>query len=215
MKNVEGKEVFSSNEEKIEFYANKFAPRKDIQKKDYTLYDEVGKDGTIRYDLTPELLNKNIKTMLDVGADWGKYSIWFIDNLVCTVDALEITQSRVDDLTWLVLSNFPEYGDKIRFMSGDIETIEIDDYDFIFASDVVEHLIDYQSTWVKLLEHSKYLYALIPGNNSWSWSDDHLTVFDDTKILELSLLSEDIIFLDRISYDDKNFWFSLLVKGRL
>jgi hypothetical protein len=59
------------------------------------------------------------------------------------------------------------------------------------------------------------MYALIPKDDSWNWSEDHLTRFDEEKIAELISLSSQLMVYDIINYDENNSWFALIVKGKL
>jgi SAM-dependent methyltransferase len=212
MKNVRGKEIYNTNEEKLIYYdaqcdfvipgPKQFFLGKTAVKDDY--FDEI---------LIPFCVQNKIQSVLDVGAGYGRYAAKFINNKILDVLAVEITPRRTEYMrTTLDLFGYEVV--KTECLDVDVSLPERV-FDFIFMSDIVEHLERYRPVWRDCLAMSRYVYALIPKENSWSWSDDHVTVFNDEKVLDLLSLSSGIIRCDVIDFDDANSWYTILVKGNL
>jgi len=211
MKNVLGQEIFSTQKEKEEFY-DKTYPNHIISEQEFkTRYQNKGKDDFFLEVVLPFCVAKEVKTVLDVGADHGRYSAMFSD-IGATVTAMEISPIRTKHLR----DTLDSYGySHIQTVCADIETAELEKHDFAFCSDVIEHLERPFETWDKLIGHSKYIYALIPKESSWNWSPDHTVNFDDEKIIDLLLAASGIIRCDVIDFDESNSWYAILVKGAL
>jgi hypothetical protein len=171
-----------------------------------------GKDTSFFEKLLPFVKMNGIKTVLDVGADQGKYSVWFWEN------GLSVTSSElVEDRAELLKYCYQQEGIVgINVITQDIEEVSVDEmgrYDLVFMSDLVEHLIDWKTAMNTVAQNCKYAYMLIPGERSWDWSPDHLQIFDDAKIEELTNIFNGIVFVDRMDYDGTLWWYSILVKG--
>lgn len=212
MKNVLGQDIFSSQSEKEAMYdvlyPNHVISREDFERR----IANRGKDDYFFEKVIPFLEeHEDIKTVLDVGADHGRYSS-FMHNVGLEVTAIEISPARTKHLQDTLLSyGYPD----IKVEMADIETYDMGDFDFVFCSDIIEHLEDYMATWGKIMLHSKYVYALIPKENSWNWARDHTIFFNDAKIENLNNASGEVIFCDIVTFDENNNWYALLVKGKL
>jgi 2-polyprenyl-3-methyl-5-hydroxy-6-metoxy-1,4-benzoquinol methylase len=213
MKNVKGVEIYSTDQEKLDYYDLQYSKTfaSDVNEQMFYQRSTRIKDDFFYDIVLPFIAANGLISVLDVGAGWGKYASKFYD-LGCTVTATEISPVSVK-LLQDTLNKFAYWN--IAVVQHDIDTEEIDNYDFIFMSDLVEHLVDYKKVWEKCLEHSQYMYALIPKDDSWNWSEDHLTRFDEEKIAELISLSSQLMVYDIINYDENNSWFALIVKGKL
>jgi SAM-dependent methyltransferase len=212
MKNVLGEEIFTSKKSKQDFYDSVYSSHEAPSYESFMKDRILGKDDYFFEVVLPFCIINNIKSVLDVGADHGKYAAKFIDIGIYDVTATEISPARTKHLR----DTLQKYGyEEVMVACSDIESSVMANYDFIFLSDIVEHWEDYLSTWKKCIEHSKYMYALIPKEDSWNWSPDHTVRFDDEKMNELILLAKDVIFCDERAYDEKNSWYCLLVKGLL
>lgn len=212
MKNVRGKEIYTTSEEKLVYYDSQcdfVIPGP----KQFFLGRTAVKDEYFNEIVIPFCIKNGIQSVLDVGAGYGNYSAKFVNNKILDVLAVEITPRRTEYMR----NTLKLYGYNII----KTECLDIDialperAFDFIFLSDIVEHLERYRPVWRECLAKAKYIYALIPKENSWSWSDDHVTFFDDEKILDLLALSSGIVNCDIIEFDNKNSWYALIVKGNL
>jgi 2-polyprenyl-3-methyl-5-hydroxy-6-metoxy-1,4-benzoquinol methylase len=211
MKNVLGQEIFTSQQEKEAFY-DKTYPNTIISREEFnTKYQNKGKDDYFLNVVLPFCKERNIETVLDVGADHGRYSAMFADT-GAIVTAMEISPIRTKHLR----DTLDFYGyEHIQTTCADIEAVELGYHDLIFCSDVIEHLENPFGTWAKIIEHSKYAYALIPKEDSWNWSPDHTVNFNDEKIIGLLQISCGIIHCSVVEFDSSNSWYAVLVKGAL
>ena len=211
MKNVKGEDIFLTQEEKEEFYNTTYSSR--IKPNYYSYHDwhVPVKDDYFKDVVLPFCFAKNIRTILDVGADFGKYASKFYEHAF-DVTATEISEERHKYLR----ESLDENGyAKVKTICDDIECMYLQNYDLIFLSDILEHLENPIAVWGYMLKHSKYIYALIPKEDSWNWSPDHIVRFDDEKIAELVSLANDLVRLDVLDYDESNSWYAITVRGML
>jgi hypothetical protein len=214
MKNLKGVEInIDTLEGRKEYYDAPY--RKD------TIPDVVnrehrhlpGKDTIITDRLMPWCKTNKISTILDVGADWGKYSYWFYDELKgCKVTALELSKCKADRMK----EYFDAHDIKIDVREMDMESIDPSEkkYDLVFASDIVEHLPDWEQGWLSLCNIGKFIYTLVPRGRSWDWSEDHVVEFDKKKVGILIELSGGKVWMEELDYIDKpHGWYALLVRG--
>ncbi len=212
MQNVRGKEIYTSSQEKLDYY-NSQCDFVVPGPKQFFLGKTAVKDDYFNDVIIPFCVENEVQSVLDIGAGYGKYSSKFINNKIIDVLAVEITPRRTEYMR----STLDLYGyEVVKTACLDIDTALPDRvFDLVFMSDIVEHLERYRPVWRECLAIAKYVYALIPKETSWSWSEDHVTAFDDEKILDLLSLSSGVIRCDVIDYDDTNSWYALLVKGSL
>lgn len=215
MKNVEGKEVpVDTPEAKKKFYDELMPPQR-IDPSDKGHRYLQGKDTTITESLVPFCQINGIHSVLDIGADWGKYTVWLHDELKSPkTTAIEIGKRRADILRELLDSCGKK---EIEVLCLDFET-ESDKvpgcYDLVFAQDLVEHFVDWEKGWNALLSKGRYVYALIPKGMSWHWSPDHLHVFSMDTVRRLVEMSGGEVWVRVVKHDDANAWFSILVRGK-
>ncbi len=216
MKNLHGKEIpVDTPEERLAFYSvpiiNTSDPDSDPSDLSHRIL--VGKDDIIKEKLIPWCKENGIKSFIDVGADWGKYSVWLHDELESERSiAFEISVKKCSNMDrW-----FRKLDRDIMVIQGDIASDDLPyECDFVFASDIIEHVPDYKEAWNKLLDNRKYVYTLIPKDDSWHWSQDHISVFDDIDIQLLIEMSNGLVWLEEPVYQEGLSWYALLVKGRL
>lgn len=210
MKNVKGEEIYSSQEEKNEYYNTIYSNDVNVNDYSYHGWHVKVKDDYFNNVLIPFCLKRDIRTVLDVGADFGKYAVRFYEHGI-KATATEITPERHEFLRKSLDTN--GYQD-IETICADVESMFFPEpYDLIFLSDIVEHLETPIGTWNKCILNSKYIYALIPKEDSWNWSPDHIVRFDDEKIAELVSLADDLVSLEILDYDESNSWYALTVRG--
>lgn len=218
MKNVRGQELpFNNVEEKQQWYALVKPIPMPIQMTGGIPPADggiKGKDTSFWEILIPFCKWNQIKTVLDVGADQGRYSAWLSESGM-SVTGAELVQDRADLLRYCLdksgLSN-------IKTRTLDIEAVteeELGIFDLIFMSDIVEHLIDWRKGIKTVANSCKYCYMLIPGGRSWDWSEDHLVTFDDELTDELLSLFRSTVICKKVYYDDTNYWYVILVKGMI
>lgn len=213
MKNVKGEEIYSSKEEKIKFYNDLYEPQTYTTAPKFFRSHTRGKDDFFHQIIIPFVVGHDVKSVLDVGAHNGRYCAMFSDAGIPEVTGLEITPERVQKLRE-TLDRF-EYP-QVKTLCGDIETLNFTKYyDFIFCSDLIEHLEDYRKTWEKIMEYSKYAYALIPRGDSWNWSPDHVNIINDDDIIFMIKTSGGLQMCSVVEYDENNSWYCLLVGGLL
>jgi 2-polyprenyl-3-methyl-5-hydroxy-6-metoxy-1,4-benzoquinol methylase len=212
MRNVKGKEIYNSKESKQRFYDTAYDNDSIPTAEEFLNHRVIGKDDYFDDVVLPFCLENNVQSVLDVGADHGRYSAKFYNAGIKKILAIEITPVRFNHLN----TSLEQHG-YFDISTGcfDIEDGLTFNYDLIFLSDIVEHLEDYYTVWNDCLNNSKYVYALIPKEDSWNFSPDHVTRFDDNKIEELIEASKGIIYYDVVPYDKDNSWYALLVKGDL
>ena len=174
---------------------------------------DVGKDEIFWDVLCPWLEEKHFYTALDVGARFGKYSME-MTHVISYVSAIDIAPQHVKNMK----KALEEY-ENIIPLERDIENDPLtkkEDYDFIFASDILEHMVKPYDVWNNWISHSKYVYTLIPKGKSWNNSPDHVTEWYLTpEISHLIHLSYGLEWLYNPFNDEKNSWWALLVKGKL
>jgi 2-polyprenyl-3-methyl-5-hydroxy-6-metoxy-1,4-benzoquinol methylase len=210
MKNVKGEEIYSSQEEKNEYYNTIYSNTVNVNDYSYHGWHVKVKDDYFNTVLIPFCLKMKIKTALDVGADFGKYAVKLYEHGI-EVTASEITPERHEFLRGALDKNGYQ---EVKTICADIESMFFPEpYDLIFLSDIVEHLETPIAAWNKCILNSKYIYALIPKEDSWNWSPDHIVRFDDEKIAELVSLADDLVSLDVLDYDESNSWYALTVRG--
>jgi len=215
MINVRGQELpFSDNKGKQEWYASEPQVLLPI-----TVLDHIdrlnesgvtGKEDVFWTTLIPAAEELEIETVFDVGGGQGRLAAFWAQ-LGYTVTSSELIAER----TRLLRESLDSHGfQSVKTITQDIEEAnEIGIYDLIFMSDIVEHLINWEETIQKVAQSCRYCYMLIPGDDSWNWSPDHLHRFDLEKITKLMNMFDDVEFLLRVRYDDENYWYSLLMKG--
>ena len=207
MRNIRGHELpFDDHESKQEYYRKNLSPPMPIQKRDEAVI-LPGKDTTFWDVVVPFCEERGLRKILDVGAAYGRYSAWF------AMEGYEI--EAMDIASEPLRESLETAGIHIPVLEGDLETV-IDDmgnYDMIFMSDVVEHFINWELTMVKVASHCKFCYILIPGDRSWDWTPDHLTIFDDEKITIMSGLFKSVMYYEKVYYDDDNYWHTAIFKG--
>lgn len=212
MKNVKGEEIFSSKEEKEKFYNREYDNDTYITEDIFFKGFMTGKDDHFTQIVLPFAVKNEVKSVLDVGADYGRYSAKFYDAGIHDITAMELTPLRHIRLK----SVLARYGyTEIKTVLQDIEDGLNENYDLIFMSDLVEHLDDWRKVWKDCLEHSKFVYALIPKEDSWNWSPDHTVRFTDNMATELTDMSAENIYSVQLEYDSQNVWYAVLVRGYL
>ena len=159
MKNLKGVEIsIDTTEAKKLFYdipyRNNTMPA-DIWNKDYR--NLPGKDNHFEEKLMPWCKENGIASVIDIGSDWGKYTYWFYEELKCKVVALEIANCKASRLqNYFIAHNIP-----IPVLEQDIETESVEGkFDLVFASDVVEHFVDWKKSWQILCNHC-YKYTSV------------------------------------------------------
>lgn len=213
MKNVMGQDIpIDTPEQLVAFYERNVGP--DFPEVDDPRHwgtDQVdGKDKHF-LDLLHWAKTLEVETVLDVGADWGKYMWKAHEELKPKrVDCLEISPTKVRNLRQVM--------DKHKIcgtvLEGNAEVEALPQVDLVLAMDVVEHFRDWRAGWKNLLNNSRYVYALIPAGRSFGWSDDHIHVFNYETVNMLIWLAKGVIWREEIRYKDAvNGWYALLVKG--
>jgi 2-polyprenyl-3-methyl-5-hydroxy-6-metoxy-1,4-benzoquinol methylase len=212
MKNVKDEEIFSTEEEKRNFYNREYEKAYGTEiHLDWFQSHNPGKDDYFNKVVLPFTITQNLKSVLDVGADYGKYSVRFY-NAGLKVTAVELTPERASRLNQFLTT----YGyTDITIKCADIENGIKSNFDLIFLSDLLEHMENYKAAWKNFVEHSKYIYALIPKEDSWNWSPDHTVRFDDAMIQELIATSNGKVCSEVVPFDENNSWYTLIVKGNL
>jgi predicted RNA methylase len=212
VKNVKGEEIFSTKEEKLKFYDTTYSRHNIISNEEFFVLKTPVKDDYFNEILIPFCAENSIQSVLDVGAADGRQSARFVDAGIKRVVATEISPGR----TTLLEDTLKKYGyTTVEVKCADIEDDKIENFDLIFLSDLVEHLVDCWSTWKKCIKHSRFVYALIPREDSWDWSPDHVNRFDIKYIDELIDCSNGLVTCNVLNYDENNSWYSFIVKGNL
>ena len=208
VKNVKNQSIYETQEQKAAFYNKVYGT--EARQEGMEHFTPI-KDDYFKDVIAPFLVENNIQSVLDVGADYGKYASAFINLLDGgRVVAMELTKERTESLR----KNLDKFGyTDVEVVQGDIEHDDIEDFDFIFLSDVLEHTENWKGVWNKCMAHSKYVYALIPKEDSWNWSPDHVVRFDDEKIHWLVQNSGGMLSVQVLQYDENNSWYVLLTFG--
>jgi len=209
MKNVMGKEIFSSQKEKEDFYNNLYRNQNEGLQRSFLERNSI-KDKVISEEIIPFCLEQKVESVLDIGSRDGKYPAMFYDAGIKDATATEITTERLDVVKNILISN--GYFN-IKYLCKDIENSTIENYGLIILSDLLEHLEKPLNTWKNCLQHSRFCYGLVPKEDSWNWSPDHVTRFDEELILKFLSFSKEVITFKTVNYDAANSWFSFLVKG--
>ena len=218
MKNLKGEELpFRNLREKRDWYAEAYEvaiPITIIDKEEGAVYEGIyGKDDVFFNVLLPTIASRGVTTVLDVGAAQGRYTAFF-HQLGYQVTGSEIVEERTDILRESLNSHGFE---TVPAITQDIEEVDIDDigtWDLIFLSDIVEHFMDWELTIEKIALRCKYCYMLIPGEDSWSFSPDHLHRFGIHEITNLMSKFDNLEFALKKRYNKNNYyWYSLLMKG--
>lgn len=217
MKNVRGEDVgFDDHDGKKKYYNETKPVKLEIQHIGPREAMSIlpGKDDVFLDILIPFCQLNELKTVLDCGAAQGRYSAWF-DDFGFSVTGVEISSDCVGLLRMCLDHNSLRH---VPVMEMDMETVSeqgLGEWDLIFMSDIVEHFIDWRTTMEKIAKHCKYCYMLIPGERSWDWSPDHLHIFDDEKVAELTGIFKKVIFCQKVMYNDELWWYAILCKGYL
>ncbi len=211
MKNVLGEEVpLDTPEQKVQFYDRDIQSFTEPWSPEHRT--QSGKDTFLQDWLIPWGLTEGIKSVVDIGAGNGKYSFWMYEawNLERAL-AVEISTRKTEMLQEM----FTDRQVNIEALHLGVELSPIPgSWDLVFASDVIEHFVDYRKGWSNLLDAGRYVYTLVPYCNSFNWSEDHLHRFDSKRIDELIEMSNGLVKEDIVeSSVPGNNWAALLVKG--
>lgn len=211
MKNVLGHDIpIDTPEALCAFYDRHDGAFPDVQDPRHWDKDQVpGKDAAF-VRLLEWARHVRPSSILDVGADWGKYTwkAWqaLRPDVVCCI---EVSPKKVLHLMGVLDAH------KITGVSllANAEVEALPHGRLVFAMDVVEHFVDWRAGWKNLLQSGEYVYTLVPAGRSFCWSEDHLHIFEDQDIDELCGMATQVIWRTIVPFNAENSWYSILVKA--
>tara|TARA_Y100000310_G_scaffold293701_1_gene323492 strand:+ start:433 stop:1095 length:663 start_codon:yes stop_codon:yes gene_type:complete len=157
-------------------------------------------------------------SILDIGCNYGKHLGMFKNEMgIDEVWGTDVSE-KIKAISHDYVKRYFGYSERdIPIRVGFFEDMKWSrSFSITFCSNVIEHIPDWFEFFTNLLYISKRAsLVIVPKDQSWNWTEDHVHIFDDEKILEMNNYAINNGFVSRTDIVEDNtspgqYWYCIL-----